>query len=393
MRRHAWIFALGFFVLPLSCLEVAGAADPPRAGRPGSELLVYVGTYTQGTSKGIYLTRFDLANGTLRPVTLAANVANPSFLAVHPSRMMLYAISELDQSAGASGVTLSAFAIDAKQGKLTLLNRQLPGNKDGCHLIVDQSGKYLLVASYGGGTVTCVSIEPDGRLGEIACLVQHIGSSVDPSRQQGPHAHGVTMDSANRFAFVTDLGLDKIMVYRFEAGGQLTRNDPAYFATAPGAGPRHFVFHPNGRYAYVINEINSTITALAYDAEHGALQALQSISTLPAAFHGDNSTAEIQVHPSGRFLYGSNRGHDSIVIFTIDQATGKLHLVGHESTRGKTPRNFTLDPTGHYLLAANQESDSIVVFRIDGATGKISANGNVLAVPSPTCITMLRMPR
>ncbi len=392
MCRCGWILAVLFLVIPPFCHGMAAAADPPRDSTPAHELLTYIGTYTNGASKGIYLTRFDLDNGTFRPVTLAAKVANPSFLAIHPSRMLLYAISELDEPARANSGTLSAFAIDPTHGKLTLLNRQLSGNKIGCHVIVDQSGKCVLVASYGGGTITCLPIEPDGRLGEASSLVQHSGSSVVPGRQAGPHAHGVAMDSANRFAFVTDLGLDKIMVYRLEAGGKLTANDPAYFATAPGAGPRHFVFHPNGRYAYVINEINSTITALGYDADRGVLQELQSVSTLPGPCPG-NSTAEIQIHPSGRFLYGSNRGHDSIVVFAIDGATGKLRLVGHEPTRGKTPRNFILDPTGHYLLAANQDSDNIVVFRIDGRTGKLSANGSVLAVPAPSCIAMPHMPR
>ena len=217
----------------------------PRYGRcgrstadstPAHELLTYIGTYTNGASKGIYLTRFDLDNGTFRPVTLAAKVANPSFLAIHPSRMLLYAISELDEPAGEQR-DADAFAIDPTHGKLTLLNRQLSGNKIGCHVIVDQSGKCVLVASYGGGTITCLPIEPDGRLGEASSLVQHSGSSVVPGRQAGPHAHGVAMDSANRFAFVTDLGLDKIMVYRLEAGGKLTANDPAYFATAPAPAP------------------------------------------------------------------------------------------------------------------------------------------------------------
>ncbi len=368
--------------------STAGAAQPPAKPRADG-LLTYIGTYTNGASQGVYLTRFDPARGALRPVTLAAKVANPSFLAIHPSRPLLYAISELEQPAGKDAGTLSAYAIDPKQGKLKLLNRQLSGNKVGCHVIVDRSGRYVLAASYGGGTVTCLPILPDGRLGEATCLVKHHGSSVVSGRQAGPHAHGVAMDPANRFAFVTDLGLDKIMIYRFEAGGRLTANDPAYFATAPGAGPRHFVFHPNGRYAYVINEINSTITALDYDAGRGTLHELQTISTLRTSFHGDNSTAEIQVHPSGRFLYGSNRGHDSIAIFAVDEATGKLRLVGYESTRGKTPRNFILDPTGRYLLAANQDSDNIVVFRIDSHTGKLSANGSVLAVPAPVCIAML----
>jgi 6-phosphogluconolactonase len=224
--------------------------------------------------------------------------------------------------------------------------------------------------------------------------MQHNGSSINRRRQEAAHAHGISLDAANRFVFVPDLGLDRVMIYRWdETGGRLTANDPAFVATARGAGPRHFAFHPSGRFAYVINELNSTLTAYSYDADHGALHPLQNISTLPVRFHGSNTCAEVQVHPSGKFVYGSNRGHDSIAIFAVDGQTGKLRFVGHESTRGKEPRNFAIDPSGRYLLAANQNSDSVVVFRIDVGTGKLHATGSTVHVAAPVCVTMLSVPR
>jgi 6-phosphogluconolactonase len=307
---------------------------------------------------------------------------------------LLYSINRLGKSAGKPSGAVTAFAIDPSSGKLTLLNQQSSGGEGPCHLVVDPTGRCVVVANYSSGSAACLPIEPDGRLGKLSCLVEHSGSSVNPKRQQGPHAHGVTLDAANRFAFVADLGLDKIMVYRFDAaGGKLTANDPAYVSAPAGAGPRHFVFHPIGRYAYAVNELDSTMTAFSYDARRGVLRVLETLSTLPAGFRGDNTCAEIQAHPSGKFVYGSNRGHDSIAIFAIDARTGKLRPVGHELTRGKTPRNFAIDPSGRYLLAANEQSGDIVVFRIDAGTGKLCVTGSTQKVPAPMCITMLRVAR
>jgi len=306
----------------------------------------------------------------------------------------LYAVGEVGSFGGKNGGVVDAFAIDPKSGKLTLLNQQSSQGPGPCHLMVDHSGKCVVVANYSGGSVACLPIQDDGRLGEATCFVQHQGASVHPQRQQGPHAHGVNIDAANRFAFVADLGLDKVMVYRLDASqGKLTANDPAWLATAPGAGPRHFAFHPSGRYAYVINELNSTITALGYDAERGTLQALQSVSTLPDGFRGNSTGAEVEVHPSGKFVYGSNRGHDSIAAFAVDDGTGKLRLVGHEPTQGKTPRNFAIEPGGKYLLVANQEGHNIVVLRINPDSGELRATGNTVEVSSPVCITMPRPAR
>jgi 6-phosphogluconolactonase len=258
---------------------------------------------------------------------------------------------------------------------------------------VDSKGRNVLVANYGGGSVAVLPLAEDGRLREAAAVVQHSGSSVNPQRQKAPHAHSINLDLANHFAFAADLGLDKVLVYRFDPdNGTLVPNDPAFAFVKPGAGPRHFAFHPKGRFAYVINEMHCTVTGFRYDAKRGELILAQTITTLPEGetVQPSYSTAEVQVHPSGKFLYGSNRGHDSIAAFAIDQKTGQLTPVEHESTQGKTPRNFGIDPTGTYLLAANQSSDSVVVFRIDPRTGALTPRGQKAEVPSPVCVKFYR---
>ncbi len=353
-----------------------------------TKLLVYVGTYTGRGSKGIYTFELDLASGSTSPVTLAAETVNPSFLALHPSHRFLYAVGEVGELGSMKSGAVSAFAVDPQTGKLSFLNQQPSKGANPCHLAVDNQGKYVLVANYGGGSVAVLPIQSDGRLGEATSFVQHEGKSVNPQRQEAPHAHSINLDAANRFAIVADLGLDKLLVYRFDATkGTLTPNDPPFVSVAPGAGPRHFAFHPNGRFAYVINELNSTVTAFRYDASKGILTELQTVTTLAGNFQGNNWTAEVQVHPSGKFLYGSNRGHDSIVIFGVE-ADGKLSLVGHQLTQGKFPRHFGIDPTGSYLLAANQDTDNIVLFRIDPQTGRLHPTGQVVDVPTPVCVKM-----
>ena len=313
---------------------------------PG-ELLVYVGTHTRGDSKGIYLGRFNPADGKLQLAGLAAELTNPAFLALHPSRPLLYAVCETSHRNGKNTGVVAALAINPQTGGLTLLNQQSSRGVDPCHLVVDRSGKFVLVANYVSGSVACLPIQPDGRLGEATSFIQHEGSSINRQRQSGPHAHGIALDVAERFALVADLGLDKIMVYRLDhATGKLTGNSPASVSTAAGAGPRHIAFRPDGRFAYVINELDSTVTAFDYDANRGVLQPLETLSTLPASFHGDNLAAEIAVHPSGKFLYGSNRGHQSIAAFAIDRGTGKLNCLGHEPAHGTSPRNFSIDTIG-----------------------------------------------
>ena len=363
-----------------SPISLATAADAPR------EFLVFVGTYTGGgKSEGIYSFRFDPRTGKSSDLKLAAAVTNPSFLAIHPDGKHLYSVSETD---GAGGV--GAFEINAADGTLKPLNSTSTQGGSPCHLVVDKTGKFVLAANYGGGSVCTVPIRADGSLGDVAAFVQHTGHSITPERQAGPHAHSVNLDAANKYAFVADLGLDQVLVYEFdETTGALTPNDPPYIAIAPGSGPRHFAFHPSGKYAYVINEILLTVTAMSYDAAHGKLTEFQTIPTIPVAVRPEFSTAEVVVHPSGKFLYGSNRTHDTIAVFTIDQATGKLDRIQNEPTRGKTPRNFAVDPTGGFLFAENQDSGTIVVFRINQEDGTLHATGDVLEIGTPVCIKML----
>ena len=354
------------------------------------QIPVYVGTYTRGTSKGIYLYHLDLDSGALTPAGCVGEVASPSFLALHPTRPLLYAVSEVSTFEGEKGGAVSAFAIEPTSGKLTLLNQRSSQGTSPCHLMVDPSGKCVVVANYGTGTAACLPIGDDGRLGEATSVVQHEGSG-PTSRQKAPHAHGVNMDAAGHFVFVNDLGIDKVMIYRLDAAqAKLTANDPPFFATAPGTGPRHMAFHPDGRHAYVINELNSTITAAIYDADHGALRMTESISTLPEGYKGPSTAAEVEVHPSGKFVYGTTRGPDDMAIFAVNPESGVLRLVGHEPVLGKTPRSFAIDPSGHYLLVANQDGNNIVVFRINPETGLLRAVGSPVELNSPVCVKMPR---
>jgi 6-phosphogluconolactonase len=289
--------------------------------------------------------------------------------------------------------SVSAFAIDRASGTLSLLNRQSSAGADPAHLVVDRAGRNVLVANYTGGSVAVLPIAADGRLKPATAIVQHKGSSVDPNRQRGPHPHGITLDPASRFAYVADLGLDKVQIYRFDAAkGWLTGANPKFAAIRSGSGPRHVTIHPSGRFTYAINEMSCTITVFRVDSKSGGLQELQTVATLPAgqAVDAGYSTAEIAVHPSGRFLYGSNRGHDTIVVFAIDAASGKLTVVEHESTQGRTPRGFGIDPSGAYLLVGNQRSDSVVAFRIDQKTGRLTPTGQKVEVGSPVSVAFVR---
>jgi len=357
----------------------------------GQTLWVYIGTYTRTQSKGIYLLRLDLSSGKVTGPELVAEVGNPPFLAIHPSRPLMYSIGEIPDGAGKKVGAVNSYSIEPGTGKLTLLNQQSSRGLGPCHLTVDATGQCVLVANYSGGNIACLPIQADGRLAEASAFIQHEGSSVNPKRQQAPHAHSINVSPDNRFAFVADLGLDKVMIYRLDpAKGSLTPNDPPFVKLPPGAGPRHFAFHPNGRWAYVINEIDSTLSAMSYDAQRGALTVLQTVTTLPVGFDGNNTTAEVQVHPSGRFVFGSNRGHDSIATFAVDQTNGTLRCVGHASTRGKTPRNFGVDPTGAFLFAANQDSGNVVVLRIDQQSGQLQQSFQEFEIPMPVCVKFLR---
>jgi 6-phosphogluconolactonase len=345
----------------------------------------YIGTYTGKKSKGIYSARFDADTGKLSAPELAVETKNPSFLALHPNGRNLYAVGEIDNFQGKGVGAVSAFLIDEKSGKLSLLNQQPSAGAGPCHLAVDKTGKCVLVANYGSGSFAALPIEADGKLGEPRSKIQGTGSSINKQRQAGPHAHQIITDPANQFAFGCDLGLDKVFIWKLEPNEALLDSEKVHFAPIdPGAGPRHLAFHPNGRIAYVINEMGSTITV--FSRAKGTLVECQTVSTLPNNFHGNSTCAEVQVHPSGKFVYGSNRGHDSIAVLSVDEKNGKLTFVEHESTQGKTPRHFAIDPTGNWLLAENQDSDSIVIFRIDQKKGKLSATGEKVEVGSPVCI-------
>jgi 6-phosphogluconolactonase len=370
-----------FLILPLFVDNVARA----------QQYRAYIGTYTGGSSQGIYVTQFDSASGKIGDARLAAETRNPSFLAIHPTGKYLYAVGELEEFEGEKSGAVTAFKIDQESADLHPINHAKSSGEGPCHLVVDHSGRFVLIANYGSGTVSVIEINPDGSLGKRTAFHQHTGSSVNPARQKGPHAHSINVDAQNRFAFAADLGLDKILIYRFNPqDGSLEANKPPFASVAPGSGPRHFSFAPSGKFAYVINEMALTVTGFAYDSAKGSLESIQTISTVPdGEKRAGLSTAEVVVHPSGKFLYGSNRGHDSIAVFRIDPATGKLSFVECESTRGKTPRNFAVDPSGKYLLAENQGSDSIVILAINPDTGELDATGESVSVPSPVCVKFL----
>lgn len=366
--------------LPFLGSFLLGAGEPPP-------YLVYAGTYTNANSKGIYAWRMDTASRSVSPLGLVAETPNPTFLEIAPNHRFLYAVNEVDSFQGKPAGAVSAFSVEAATGKLTFLNQQTSGGRGPCHLTLDREGKNVLVANYGGGSIECLPVQSNGRLGPPTAFLQHSGKSINPARQEGPHAHCMTLDAANHFAFVCDLGLDKIMSYRFDASkGTLAPNQPGFTATKPGAGPRHLVFDPNGREAYAINELNSTIVRYAYDSATGALSEMQTVALLPQGFTGASTAAEIAVYHSGKFLYGSNRGDDSIAVFSVDAATGSLAFLQRVSTQGKSPRNFAIDPYGNLLFAANQNSGNIVIFNIDTATGKLTPSGQVLEAPSPVCV-------
>ena len=370
----------------IAALGAFASRGTARTGQRNHLVNLYVGTYTSGKNEGIYIYRMNLDTGELKRLN-SSKAVNPSFLAIDPSRRHLYAVNEVTEFAGKSSGAVSAFYIDSPTGNLTFLNQQPSLGADPCHVIVDRTGRFVLVANYTGGNVSVFPVRRDGSLGSATDVVQHHGSSVNKERQDGPHAHCLILDHANRYAFATDLGLDKILIYRFDSRrGKLTPGKEPWVQLKPGAGPRHFTFHPNGKHAYVINELDSTLTGFEYDAANGTLHSMQTVSTLPTNFSGHNDCADLHISPSGKFLYGSNRGHNSIVVFTIDKSSGKLTYLEHVSTQGKTPRNFAIDPTGRFLLVANQESDTIVTLRIDSVTGRLTPTIHVAEVPAPVCL-------
>ena len=387
------IFALVFLLLPACGLTSAEAAFG-KASDPGKQK-VYFGTYTGKLSRGIYYAELDLKNGALSQPILAGEITNPSFLALHSRDPLLYAVSEVSTLDGQKTGGVTAFKRDPETGMLEVINQQPSGGGGPCHLVIDGAGRHVLAANYGGGSVVVLPLALDGRLESASSFIQHTGSGTTP-RQKAPHAHSINVHRSQRYAVAADLGLDKLLVYQFDPGkGTLTPSNPPAATLKPGSGPRHFAFHPKKDFGYSINELNCTVTAFSFDAKAGQFEELQTISSLPPdqPFQSGYSTAEVQVHPSGLFLYGSNRGHDSIVVFAIDPKKGTLKHLENEPTGGKTPRNFGIDPTGKYLLAANQGSDSVVVFRIDPATGRLQPTGHSIEVGSPVCVKFVDLKR
>jgi len=389
MRITRRLFLLLFFVsAPVLFLS---QAQTPETSAAQGQYIAYVGTYTAKTSsKGIYALRFDAQKGQLTSIGVAAETADPSFLAVHPNGKYLYAVNEISTFNGGAGGAVSAFSINAKTGALKLLD-QVPTRGAGpCHVSLDKNGAYVLVANYDGGSIASFAVHDDGSLGTASGFVQHSGSGPDKERQEGPHAHWIGTSPDNRFALAVDLGLDQVIAYGFDSSkGIFTPMLSGFAKVKPGAGPRHLAFHPNGKFAYVLSEMDSSVTVFSYQAKNGAFSSLQTISALPKDYAGRKEAAEIAVDPSGKFLYTSNRGHDSMAIFEINPAKGTLKSLGQVLSGGQTPRHFAIDPTGNYLLAENEESNNIVVFHIDPATGNLTPTGQTIEVPSPVCLTFV----
>jgi len=383
-------------IISFSSLTVLAAA---RASQKG-EYILFVGTYTEGgsTSKGIYSYQYDAQTGKVTPLGLAAETTNPSWVTIHPNGRFVYAVNEVDNYKGPNDGGLSAFSIDRDKdgrptGKLTFLNEVPSHGADPCYVAVDKTGKYALVANYTGASLAVFRINEDGSLGIGSDVIYHTGHGANPQRQRSAHIHSVDLSPDNRFAYVDDLGIDGLLVYKFDDGkGRLRSNSSKYATFDPGAGPRHFALHPSGKFAYVVSEMQGTVTAFSNDPATGTLQHLQTISTLPKDFKGEIEDAELEIHPSGKFLYASNRGDgNSIAIFSIDADNGTLTPIEYIPTQGKTPRSFAIDPTGKLLFVGNQGSNNIVVFRIDQKTGRLTPTGQVFDEASPVCLKFLKI--
>ncbi|MER3415492.1 MAG: 6-phosphogluconolactonase [Gemmataceae bacterium] len=393
MARRQWRLGLcsglwGIF----GSIGVALAATAGVNALQTARYWVFIGTYTQRHSQGIYRCEWDIRTGSLSEPQLAAKATHPSFLAIHPRGKYLYAVGELEEFAGKKTGVVNAFSIDLRTGQLELLDQKPSGGAGPCHLVVDRTGSCILVANYGGGSVACLRIQADGRLQGPTTVIAHKGKGANPRRQEAPHAHAIQLDGTNRLALAADLGLDRVLIYRFFPDeARLQPHEPAYASVAAGSGPRHLAFHPHRPYVYVVNELSNTVTAFHWDAERGRLSEIQTISTLPADFRGTSYAAEVAVHPSGRFLYASNRGYHSIALFSIAD-DGRLTAAGYQSEGIDTPRHFAIDPTGRYMLVGNQAADNVCVFSIDARTGALTPTGVRVGVPVPVCLQFLAVP-
>jgi 6-phosphogluconolactonase len=358
--------------------------------RAQNDYYMLVGTYTAAGSHGIYVYDFNTNTGDAR-ITDSARLANPSFLAVSPNRNFVYAVSE-SAGAGKNGGKLASFSFDRSSGKLNFINQQSSAGNNPCYVTADKTGNWVMVGNYSSGTLAVLPVSKTGRLDTAVTVIEHSGRSVNTERQNEPHVHSTVLSPDNKYLIVPDLGMDKVMQYRFDQKrGTLTPTSPAFTMTKAGAGPRHFEFHPNKKFAYLVEELTGGISAYRYSARTGELALLQNISTLPPDYLEYAGSADIHVSPDGKFLYASNRGEsNTIAIFSINKETGMLTAIGHQSTLGKTPRNFNFDPGGNFLLAANQNSDEIVVFKIDKATGLLSDTGKRINVSRPVCIKWIK---
>lgn len=357
-----------------------------------ADWLMFVGTYTRGGgSKGIYVYRMDGESGSVTQVHIEEGISNPSFLAIHPNSKYLYAVAEVAESSGVPGGAVVAYSLDSTSGKLQRINQQSTGGPGPCYVAVEATGRYAIVANYSGGSVAMLPIAEDGSLKPSSHFIQHYGGSkVNPKRQEKAHAHSVNIDPSNRFCVVNDLGMDQLRVYEMDLdAGKLNFKEDVSVMTAPGAGPRHFAFHPNGRYAYVLNELGCTMSAYNYDGATGKLTEINTLSTLPEDYKGNNTTADVHVTPDGRYVYGSNRGHNTLAIYRVNESNGSIEFAGDQSTGGKTPRNFAIHPDGKFLYAANQDSDSIIQFEVNLGTGELTPVGREIRCPMPVCLKFL----
>lgn len=385
--RREFVKTAGFATLGAVVASRETHALTTDAAAP-REMFMYVGTYTSGKSEGIYLYRFNLADGSLARAGVTGGVSNPSYLTLDRARRFLYSVEETEEFEGAKSGAVSAFAVNRRDGSLSFINRRASKGGAPCYITADDAGRNVLVANYLGGNVAVFPVSKGDGLAAASDVEQHSGSGPNRERQEGPHAHCVLLDPSNRHAYSCDLGTDKVMVYDFDARrGTLTPNAQASVSLKPGAGPRHLTFDRAGRHVYVLNELDSTVTAFARVPESGALRELKTYPMLPADFKGENTGADIHLTPDGRSLYCSNRGHDSIAAFRVGSG-GVLTPAGHTPTGGKSPRNFTIDPAGGFLLVANQRSDNVVTFRIDRKTGALTPTGHTAEIPSPVCLKL-----
>jgi 6-phosphogluconolactonase len=370
-----------FLFLTFICTSLFAQKAPKQ--KMSSDFHLLVGTYTSGKSEGIYVYKFNVQTGEFIAESIAKGLKNPSFLVVSPDEKYVYSAGEIDKNGA-----IYSFSFDKKTGTLTQLSTQSSNGNYPCHVDIDKTGKWVIAGNYGAGNLTVLPVEANGGLGKPTQTIQHEGKGTNPSRQESPHVHSINIAPNNVDVFVPDLGIDKIMSYSLDAKtGKLIAGNPAFTKVQDGSGPRHFTIHPNGKTAYVIHEMTGEVSAFEY--KKGSLTAIQTISTKPVNHTGDFNSADIHISPDGKFLYASNRVHDSLVIYSIDPKTGKLTYVAHQSVMGKKPRNFMIDPTGNFVLVANQDSDNITIFKRDVKTGLLTFTNKSISVPNPVCLKMV----